>query len=326
MLSFFAKATPSAVENAADIVASATATRDRIAGQAREAEARLAAARTAAVDAAAGFGAGLDDAATDVAVQQAAVDALSEARANSERALRAAQTALATATDAEERAKSVGEIEGVIASINAQAGVLLPALAALNASMQRAGEISLDCQQLAAILAVSAREWPAAFEHAVAALKYQASAIESGSVRAELAPAAEAPAPRTATEAPREVPCFPLHDIRWSAPGSGLRHAGKYWDVGLPPEVAARALLHGICVPSDSDEARKRRKDRGAMSADLDRAVNLDDANPTPPPPLGERYLRAGPTPKWSLASPAMPIPSWMRPSRPMVDAKPGDF
>ena len=252
----------------------------------------------------------LDDSGNDIASASAGVQTLNSAIQKVTTELQAAQAALAAQQDAEARSKSVTEINAIVASIDEPLKRLLAALADLTDAVKRGANVSLDAKQLLGFLELASAELPVASAATVTALEHSAALIEHGSTPARLPVPETKPPARPAP--PPQISCFPLYDVKW-IDGAGLRHAGKYWDIGLAPEVAERAIAHGICVRSDDPQAVKKRKERGSMAADLDRAVDLDQNPPRLPEPLPERWINPHGVPKYSdVRQTAGPLNSWI--------------
>ena len=84
---------------------------------------------------------------------------------------------------------------------------------------------------------------------------------------------------------------------------------------GLPEKVAQRAIVHGVVVDADCDEAKKLRQKRlGTCSAvDIDRCADVDVDPPRHPDPLPEKWINPSGVPKWGDARQTSgPLNSWI--------------
>ena len=283
--------------------------------QLRDIERELAALKSTAIDSAMERGR-LDDFSNDeIASVSAGCETLQQAVARAQVDLVDAQTKLAEAKDAADRERSIAAINTIVTAIDEPLQRFLAALADLTNAVKRGADVSLDAKSLLGFLELANAELPTAAAATVTALKHAATLIELGTAPARLPAPETKPAARPAP--PPEISCFPLFDIKWQDAARQQRHCGKFWDCGLPVATAGRAIAHGICVKSDDPQAKKLRPTRGAMAADLDRAVCLDDEHPVPPPALPERWINPHGVPRYSdVRQTAGPLAGWIgRPS-----------
>lgn len=308
----FSTTEPTAVEVAEQQVAKATERCGRLQGQLAGARSSLTQRKAGAVQAALDHGQDVDEWGDEIASQSATCDALAAALATATVELKAAEQALADAQDVEQRAASVAEIEALQQDMAAPAADLLDALARLLPLARRAGELTLDGKATAAYLQTMELELPQAFATVASGLAQSIESIRSGRGRATLPAAPEAklverPAP------PVQVGVLPKYSITWTDHAGQTRTSAPFWDQGLPPSTAEKAIAHGIALPSDSAEARKLRPRRQGFAADLSQLVDLDAEHPAPPAPAPERWLRPDPTPRWGdVQRTSGPLSSWI--------------
>jgi hypothetical protein len=240
------------------------------------------------------------DLADDVANIVARHEALEHAVGIATAELHQAEATLAREQDLELRAASVRELQGLIDRIEVAALPLRDALADLLAPLERGAEVSHDVKSIYGFLELVRSDIGGMLENAVSALGIQARSIELGSVPARLPKPAPTPVAISAPP-PMTTSVFPLFDIRWADHAGTIRYAARGFDAPLPIATAQRALVAGIVVPADSPQAIQGRKERGSPNADIERAVDLDQASPRPPPPPAERLINPS---KAGLAAP----------------------
>jgi hypothetical protein len=297
-----------AVEQAQAALEQCVTKRERIAAQFAQSQAELASVKGAAADAALRESAlEVSEIAGDVAQCAAAVEALEHALGTADAEVVKAEQALAVERDREQRAASVAELTALIDQIEASSLPFGDALADLLAPLRKAAEISHDVKASCGFVELLQSDMPQMLENATSALGLYARNIELGSAPARLPRPAPTPVAISASPPPT-TSVFPLFDIRWTDHAGAIRYAARGWDAPLPIATAQRALVAGIVVAGDSPQAVQGRKERGSVHADLDRAVDLDQANPTPPPPPPERWINPSRA-VWQL--PGDTPPSW---------------
>jgi hypothetical protein len=297
------------VEQAQAALVTTQERRDRIATQLTQSQAELSKIKSDAASAALRE-APLEVAeiSADVAQCAAAVEALEHALGAADGEVHQAEQALAVERDREQRAASVAELTALINEIEAAALPFGDALADLLSPLREAAEVSHDVKASCGFVELLQSDMPQMLENAVVALGIAARNIELGSAPARLPRPAPTPVARSAPAPTTSV--FPLSDIKWTDAEGMPRHAARGWDAPLPIVTAQRALVAGIVVAADSPQAIQGRKERGSVHADLDRAVDLDQTNPTPPPPPAERLINPSKA-VWQL--PGDTPPAWFK-------------
>jgi hypothetical protein len=281
--------------------------RDRLAVQLTQTQAELATIKQQAASAALREAPlEVSEIAGEVAAQCAAVEALAAAHAAASAEVVAAEQALAVERDREQRAASVAELTALVAEIRSGAPPFKAALGNLVGLLNRGGEISHDAKSVAGVFTQVEIDADELLRTACAALEHHAKQIGAGLGRATL-PRPQ-PAPVAIPAPPPTTPMVPLYDVRWSDAAGAIRYAAYGWDCPLPIATAQRALVAGICVACDDPRAIKARRERGSVHADLDRAVDLDQTNPTVPGPPAERLINPSKA-VWQL--PGDTPPSW---------------
>ena len=297
------------VEAAAAALEQCVTKRDRLAGQVAGAQSQLVQIKEQAASAALCERAiEVEEIAADVATAQATYEALTTALGAADGEVHQAEQALAVERDRAQRAASVAELTALINEIEAAALPFGDALADLLSPLRKAAEFSHDVKASCGFVELLQSDMPQMLENAVVALGIAARNIELGSAPARLPRPAPTPVARSAPAPTTSV--FPLSDIKWTDAEGMSRHAARGWDAPLPIATAQRALVAGILVPADSPQAVQGRKERGSVHADLERAVDLDQANPTPPPPPAERLINPSKA-VWCL--PGDTPPAWFK-------------
>jgi hypothetical protein len=306
---FAREQTQTPVEAAEQDVAKARQRCDRLSAELQAAQSQLATSKAAASEAAlAGDSNGLADLAEQIATQEAAASALGAALNTASGEVAAAIEQLANVQDAEQRSESIRELQGLVDQIQSAGLPFKAALRDLVGLLNRGGEISADARAVAGLFAQLEVDADQLLNTATVALGIYAKQIEGGTSRATLPRPPPAP---VAIPAPTLSSVHPLFDVKWTDPSGMLRHAAAGWDIEVPVATAQRAIAAGICVACDDPRAIKARRERGSVNADLDRAVDLDQTNPTPPAPEPERWIRPFAAPKWQWPT---------GPSRPWID------
>jgi hypothetical protein len=296
------------VEQAQAALEQCAAKRDRLVLQLRDAERNHGECKSAAAAAALAENADLAaDLADDVANIVARHEALEHAVGLASAEVFTAEQVLAAAQDAADRAASVAELTALVAEIQSGALPFKAALGNLVGLLNRGGEISHDARAVAGLFCQLELDAGQLLNTACEALEHHANQIEGGAARATLPRPQPAPAP---IAVPSTTSAFPLFDIRWTDHAGTIRYAARGWEAPLPIATAQRALVAGILVPADSPQAVQGRKERGSVHADLERAVDLDQANPTPPPPPAERLINPSKA-VWCL--PGDTPPAWFK-------------
>jgi hypothetical protein len=322
VINIFHRAATSPVEQALQSIDMAMAKCERIRTQLTDTERALGVSKEAAADHAAS-GHSLEDWGQDIAAQEAACSALRTALTRAEDEFKQAQAELAHEQDQAQRAESIKQIEQLQEDMAEPTGQLLDAIKRLRPLLSRGASFALDIKQILGLVEQLAIELPGAFELTRAALTQYVESVRSGSARATL-PSVEETKPRAPSAPPPEVSAFPLYDCTFVDSRNQQRHSARYWDIGLAPEVFAKAAAAGVVVASDDPQAKKLRKERTGLGVDLDRLVNLDADVVEKPPALPQKWGRVDPLPKWgegirtnqSLTS-LTGQQSWMNPNRP---------
>jgi hypothetical protein len=238
----------------------------------------------------------------------AAVEALNSAVATANSEVAAAERLLASARDAELRAASVAELTGLIDQIEAVSLPFRDALSDLLVPLQRGGQLNHDVRAATGFFEILQADVGLMLGNATTALGIYAKQIEGGAAPAALPKPAPTPV-ATYAPPPTTTAVLPLYDIRWRDHTGTVRYVASGWDCSLPPTLAQRSITSGICVACDDPRAVKARRERGSVNCDPDRCVDLDCANPVPPPPPIERWMRPFAEPKWQLPAGSAPRP-----------------
>jgi hypothetical protein len=314
----------SPVEQALADLNKATEKHDRLKAQAAVSDDDLAALKVQAQHAAIGYGTGLDEISHEIAAAEAKAGALAAAVDVARAEVDRCASELATRRDAEQRTNSITEINTVIANIDEPLQRLLVALADLTNAVRHGANISLDAKSLQGFLELASTELPVASAATVSSLKHCAALIQLGSAPAKL-PAPETKPVATSAPPPATRSVVAKHDIRYTNDAGTFSYCKQFWDCGLPLAIAERAIAHGVVVDAASDEAKKLRQNRlgTSFNVDFDRCTDIDQDPPRFPDPLPEKWIRPGPSWKYSdVRQTAAPLAGWIgHQSRPTTNA-----
>ena len=319
-MKLFGWSDPDPVEIARQNVVKAQQKNDGLVTQLQDAEKELASLRAQAV--ADTMELGHDPGGLEIAAQAASCETLRAATDRAQGELQEATRAHGREVDQAERSASIAEIEQLQSDLRGPATQLLETVDQLVPLLKRAANLTPDACALAALVELWHIELPQAFQVLQTALQLHAHGIENGRVRARL-PEPEQQKPRTAVLPVPEVGVLPLFDVTWVDSRGQQRTSAKFHDIGVSPEVAAKAISAGVALASDSAEARKERVKRGGFGVDYDRLVNLDAGVVEKLPALPERWGRISPTPKWSDARQTSgPLSGWIGGPRPTTTSE----
>jgi len=158
---------------------------------------------------------------------------------------------------------------------------------ALAASTGEVGNVQFEVGQIAAYLRNVASEVEMAITVQSGNLRASVAGIFAGHVPIPSAPEVVVPVEEEFTPPLKSL--FTLHAVKWVDQRGMQRQSGKWLDVELPEETAARALRLKMCVPIN-DPLRKTHRGHGGGFApqanwlnDIDKEVGPDIAeNPAP--------------------------------------------
>ena len=255
-MAFFPKADP--LKSAQRDLDAATLARDKLRARLLDAEgaisAAASAAKTLALDAA-------DDATLDIAegrlrIAQDRATTLIAALDQSNAKIATMESEFANAMDQKTRRETAVETNAIMTEVQAIGHEAITAIAKLATIAERAGAFIPEARGLHAYCVSSAVQIPDAITLIATLLGNYADAVIAGTAPATLRKP-DVVLPIKAEPQPLLTQVFLLHAVKWIDHTGIQRQSGKWVDVELPEETAARALRLGICAPM-SDPRRKQ--------------------------------------------------------------------
>ncbi|OJY10334.1 MAG: hypothetical protein BGP05_21945 [Rhizobiales bacterium 62-47] len=275
-------------KNAADIDI-ARAARDKIA-------ARLAAAERAVAEHHANVRqlalTDADDAALEAAesamrMAQDRVRTLSDGLHEADESIRQAEQRRDAADDLKRRAETAAVIDDVaerLGEVGSEFAGLMQKMAALT---ERAVALTPDASGLHGFCGRALIEIPESAELLSQVLRDIANATRNGSAPASL-PRPEREAQPTRHVPPATTRVFTTRPIKWLDANGDLRIQPEFFDIDLPPDIAARAIELDAAVPIDHPRRRQMLGHGRVYRPDPARCVSLIEGDTTQPQPRPE--------------------------------------
>ena len=236
-------------------------------------------------------GADIDEWGGPIAGQAAVCESLAAALNTAQNEMVIAEQQLAEAKDAEQRAKSIETINGIVQDTDRDQQVFLAALDSFTNSVRRGAAVTLDCQSLLGYLQQISIELPAASRAALKGLRHKQKQIELGATRSTLPAPAAQPQPLSPPAAFNTKSVCLLFPARWICPHSGqMTYGGKGWDCETLPATAQRAVDRGLAYWEWDERTNELRRTRAGPPTGVDDSVNLDAEDVGPPKPP-ERWI-----------------------------------
>jgi hypothetical protein len=193
---------------------------------------------------------------------------------------------LTVAAHKKQREAAALEVEEIVEGVTSAAADVVTSLAALALQTESMARFLPDAAGLHSFAVRAKAELPSSIEMLTMQIRAYADAVLAGHAQATL-PQVEAAAPP-----PRQW-AFSAKPIKWTDAGGTVQTQHAFFEVQLPPVVAARALRKGACVGMDH-ELRKREHGFGSKKAKPDPAdcIDLDSEVVAPDPPAGRADRR----------------------------------
>jgi len=193
---------------------------------------------------------------------------------------------LTVAAHKKQREEAALEVEEIVEGVTSAAADVVTSLAALALQTESMARFLPDSAGLHSFAVRAKAELPGSIEMLTLQIRAYADAVLAGHAQATL-PQVEAAAP------PPTQWAFSAKPIKWTDASGTVQTQHAFFEVQLPPVVAARALRKGACVGMDH-ELRKREHGFGSKKAKPDPAdcIDLDSEIVAPDLPAGRADRR----------------------------------
>jgi len=197
---------------------------------------------------------------------------------------------LTVAADKKQREAAALEVEEIAEGFTSAASDVVTSLAALALQTESMARFLPDAAGLHSFAVRAKAELPGSIEWLTMLIRAYTDDVLAGYAKAAL-PQVEAAAPPPAPPPPTQW-AFSVKPIKWTDASGTVQTQHAFFEVQLPPVVAARALRKGACVGMDH-ELRKREHGFGSKKAKPDPADCIDlDSEVVPPDPRAGRADR----------------------------------
>jgi hypothetical protein len=195
------------------------------------------------------------------------------------------------AADKKQREAAALEVEKIAEGFTNTAADVVTSLAALALQTESMARFLPDAAGLHSFAVRAKAELPCSIETLTMLIRANTDAVLAGHANAAL-PQVEAAAPLPAPPPPTQW-AFSVKSIKWTDASGTVQTQHAFFEVQLPPVVAARALRNGACVGMDH-ELRRREHGFGSKKAKPDPAdcIDLDSAVVAPDPRAGRADRR----------------------------------
>jgi cytochrome c553 len=218
----------------------------------------------------------LDKAKNKIRAAQIRIDTLSATLIETDQQILQLENDLTVAADKKQREATALEVEKIAEGLTSAAVDVVTSLAALALQTESMARFLPDAAGLHSFAVRANAELPGSIEMLTMLTRAYTDAVLAGRANATL-PQVEAAAPPPAPPPPTQW-AFSVKPIKWTDASGTVQTQHAFFEVQLPPVVAARALRKGACVGMDH-ELRKREHGFGSNKAKPDPAdcIDLDE-------------------------------------------------
>jgi len=229
----------------------------------------------------------LDKAENEIRGAQIRIDTLSAALIETDQQILQLENDLTVAADKKQREAIALEVEKIAEGFTSAAADVVTSLAALALQTESMARFLPDAAGLHSFAVRANAELPGSIEMLTMLIRAYTDDVLAGHAKVTL-PQVEAAAPLPAPPPPTQW-AFSAKSIKWTDASGTVQTQHAFFEVQLPPVVAARALRKGACV-GINHELRKREHGFGSKKAKPDPAdcIDLDSDVVAPDPRVVE--------------------------------------